>query len=317
MYFHIDKIRGITLNRIPESDIERRDSLKKFMLPANLISLNIFSKIYTHNSSLYIDLEAFNLFINELYDRFKINKKIGSYSKCKVTEVDGFFEVKSLNDLRNLEKMRDAACAVNNRKKYDLIDKLNQPLPTDIIDKKLMALDFEFESIGKHFKLLEMGISIQENNQKQSFNYSFRDKSSEKFNYGETSYVDKETVLAIFKEHFMDCDYLVGHNLNNELLILKQLGIEETFFENTKFIDTAYVSQNEFHFLNSDHVINATASLRTALRTFDIPYVRLHVAGNDASYTLDVLNQMVFHKIKSHSKKDHQKIKIVNHFKSC
>ncbi len=315
MYYNIDKIRGVTFNRIPLEESEKIAAVKKFFTSENLIDLKIFSKIYTQNSLLYIDVESFQLFQNELYKRFRIKKKTAPYEKSTVTEVDACFFVNSLNDLRELELLRQEACVTKKKKKSNLIEAFNRPLPTNIADKKLMALDFEFVTIGDYFEPLEMGVSIQVNGQRMSYNYSFSNESKDRFNYGETSNIDKTAILDIFKEHFSDCDYLVGHNLCTEISILKQLGLEEEFIENMNFIDTSYVSKNEFHFLNSDHVKNETASLRTALRTFDIPYLRLHVAGNDAAYTLDVLNQMVFYKLNFQRKNEKQKIQVCNKFK--
>jgi hypothetical protein len=108
---------------------------------------------------------------------------------------------------------------------------------------------------------------------------------------------------------------LIGHNIQSEFKVFKQLGLDECFFENVKLIDTANVTKNEFHFLNSDHVKNETASLRTALRTFAIPYTYLHVAGNDSAYTMDVLNHMVEHKLDFKPTKPKQKIQVTSTFK--
>lgn len=315
MYYHIDKIRCFTLNRIPATDVDRKWAVQKFMMTKNLVEMGIVRNIYVNDFALYINEETFINYMNVLYKQFGFKVKYAGYAKCHVSECDDSFIVETVEQLREIEERRKV---VNTQKKKEHAAKmslLNQPLPTDLEDKKLMAIDFEYIPNGNDVEPVEMGISIQHNGMRTSFNYSFVNTQKENFNFGDTINVDKSQVLNIFKEHFVDVDYLVGHDIMAELRILKLCGLEDNFLENIKFIDTATVTRNEFHFLNCDHVKNQAASLRTSLRTFGVPYVYLHVAGNDASYTLDVLNHLVAYKSNFERKTAKQKIQVNSVFK--
>lgn len=315
MYYHIDKIRGVTLNRIPAIDVDRRLAVQKFMATKNLVEIGIFRNIYVHNFALYINEETFINYMNVLYKQFGIKVKYAGYEKCHVPECEDSFIVETVEQLREIEEHRKVVNIQKNKEHAAKMSLFNQPLPTDLEDKKLMAIDFEYIPNGNVVDPVEMGISIQHNDMRTSFNYSFVNNQKENFNFGDTINVDKSQVLDIFKEHFVDVDYLVGHDIMAELRILKLCGLEDNFLENVNFIDTAFVTRNEFHFLNCDHVKNQAASLRTSLRTFGVPYVYLHVAGNDAAYTLDVLNHLVAYKSNFERKTAKQKIQVNSVFK--
>lgn len=315
MYYHIDKIRGITLNRIPMLNTERRKLLQKFMESENLIELKIFNKIHTYNSALYIDEEIFIRYMKALNIHFGLKQKPELYSKCHIPSCKKSFIIENIQQFLELTIQRKIEDNARLQRKRKQMNSFNMPLPTDFEDKKLMAIDFEFIPKGNNVEPLEMGICIQHNGMRTFFNYSFVNTDKENFNFGETINVDKSTILSIFKEHFDGVDYLVGHNIQSELKVLREFDVDESIFDNVKFIDTSYITKNEFHFLNTDHVKNQTASLRTSLRTFDIPHIRLHVAGNDAAYTLDLLNQLVLHKANYQSKKDNDKINIKSKYK--
>lgn len=315
MYYHIDKLRGVTLNRIPDLEVERKSSLNKFVNSSNLFQFGIFNKIYTFGSALYIDKDAFIEYMSLLSKSFGLKMKSSVYDKCQVPTVEESFDIETIVQMRELQERCKIIGIELNKKRADYLAALNNPLPTDLEDKKLLAIDFEFIPNGDIMEPVEMGISIQHNGMRTSFNYSFVNTQQNKFNFGETVNIDKSQLAAIFKEHFVDVDYMVGHNILTELGILKANGFDDYFFENVKFIDTSYVTKNEFHFLNTDHVKHQTASLRTSLRTLDIPYLRLHVAGNDASYTLDVLNQLISYKLSFQRRNAKQKIQVKGNFK--
>jgi hypothetical protein len=315
MYFNIDKIRGVTLNRIPADKPDMLADVKKFMRAENLLELKIFSNLYMFNSCLYIDKDSFNLFIDTLCKKFGMTNIVGSYHKCHVPDIEKSFIVESLSQFNEVENLRRQLSSESRKEHHKKRSVFNNPLPTDITDKKLLSIDFEFIPDGTHLDPVEMGISIQMNGKKVSFNYSFIHEHTNKFNYGETTYVDKFFILDIFKHHCAGCDYLIGHNLSSEIHILTSLGLDDSFFEAITLIDTACVSKNEFHFLNTDHVENDYASLKTSLRTFGIPYNRLHVAGNDAAYTLDLLECLISAKSNFKRKNDKQKIQIKSVYK--
>jgi len=315
MYYHIDKIRGVTLNRIPAIDVDRRSAIQKFMATKNLVKIGIFRNIYVYDFALYINEETFIRFMNELCQHFGLKAKSVVYAKCHIPACEESFVVEGVEQLRELEERRKVVNIQKNKQHAEKMSLLNQPLPTDLEDKKLLAIDFEYIPNGNDVEPVEMGISIQHNGMRTSFNYSFVNTQKENFNFGNKINVDKSKVLDIFKEHFVDVDYLVGHDIMVELRILKLCGLEDNFLENVKFIDTATVTRNEFHFLNCDHVKNSAASLRTSLRTFGVPYVSLHVAGNDAAYTLDVLNHLVAYKSNFERKTAKQKIQVNSVFK--
>lgn len=315
MFYHIDKIRGVTLNRISADQVDRRIGIQKFMLAENLIKIGIFKKLYTQDSAIYIDEETFMNYLLELRKHFGLKVKPTIYAKCHVPLCEDSFLIDSVQQLRNFEDRRKNGNIQKKKQHSAKMSLLNQPLPTNFVNKKLMAVDFEFIPMGNDVEPVEMGITIEINGMRACFNYSFVNTTKENFNFGKTINVDKSSILSIFEEHFSGVDYLIGHNIQSEFKVFKHLGIDECFFENVKLIDTANVTKNEFHFLNSDHVKNETASLRTSLRTFAIPYTYLHVAGNDSAYTMDVLNHMVEHKLNFNPTKRKQKIQVISHFK--
>lgn len=315
MFYHIDKIRGVTLNRISADQVDRRIDIQKFMLSANLVEIGIFQKLYTHDSAIYIDEETFMNYLLELRKHFGLKAKPAIYAKCHVPVCEDSFSIDSVEQLREFEDRRKVVNIEKNKQRSAKMSLLNQPLPTNFVNKKLMAVDFEFIPMGNDVEPVEMGITIEINGMRACFNYSFVNTTKENFNFGKTINVDKSSILSIFEEHFSGVDYLIGHNILSEFKVFKHLGVDEAFFENVKLIDTANVTKNEFHFLNSDHVKNETASLRTSLRTFAIPYTSLHVAGNDSAYTMDVLNHMVEHKLNFNPTKPKQKIQVKSTFK--
>jgi len=310
MYYNIDKIRGITLNRISADDVDRLTAVKQFFRAENLIESKILTNLYLSNSSFHIDKPSFELLVDGLSHHFGLKKKSSIYDKCHISTFERSVVIESFVHFQEFENQRREASSIRKREQAQKIELLNYPLPIDLADKKLMSIDFEFVSNGSHIEPLEMGISIQINGNRTSFNYSCISDRPNRFNYGDTIYVDKSELLSIFENHLIGCDYIVGHSLMSEFLILTSLGMKESLWRSISLIDTACVSKNEFHFLNCGHVKNDMVALRTALRIFDIPYLRLHVAGNDASYTLDVLEQMVNRKANFKQTKNNQKINV-------
>lgn len=310
MYYNIDKIRGITFNRIPADEPERLAAVKQFFRAENLIEAKILSTVYLCKSSFHIDQPSFELLVDGLAQHFGLKKKAHTYEKCHIPNFERAVPIESLVQFQELETFRRAVSSEKRREQSQTVELFNHPLPTDLTNKKLISIDFEFVSNGEHIEPLEMGISVQINGERNSFNYSCVSDRPDRFNYGETCYVDKSEIIDIFEQHLTDCDYLIGHSLMSEFLVLQRLGMDKDRLKSIPLIDTACVSKNEFHFLNCGHVKNDMASLRTALRIFNIPYLRLHVAGNDASYTLDVLEHMVSRKANFQQTKHDQKINV-------
>lgn len=73
-----------------------------------------------------------------------------------------------------------------------------------------------------------------------------------------------------------DADYLVGHAFKNDRAFLSQCG----YFKEIKVFDTIHYSKL---------ISKQEMSLERMLNAFDINHSFLHNAGNDAFYTLNLL----------------------------
>jgi hypothetical protein len=180
--------------------------------------------------------------------------------------------------------------------RLDLYHSLRQPMPQNIENTKMLSVDFEFDQ-NKDFKISECGVStyfngslthehyIVEGNyeNKKHYNLQFQ------FNFGESKVVPLETLMAIVAEKLKKADYIAGHNITSEFLILQRHGMNLLEMPHIKPIDTEQLFKKHFQTGFDDK----TSSLTSILTKLNIEYTNLHNAGNDAAYTMEALLKMI------------------------
>ncbi|KAK0736187.1 Polynucleotidyl transferase, partial [Apiosordaria backusii] len=111
---------------------------------------------------------------------------------------------------------------------------------------------------------------------------SYVTKASNKFLFGETIAIQSSSMVQTIQSHIpQDRNVvLVGHGILNELQALQALGFE---FERppSGILDTSRIANEVFQFWGG--------SLGDLLGVLGCPFNRLHVAGNDANFTLRAL----------------------------
>lgn len=153
------------------------------------------------------------------------------------------------------------------------------------IEDANMVVSIDFEYNGLHFSnVSEVGISIYYPQTKDVVNHYYIIEGCEttnakkkglrqSYHFGRTKVAPRAEVLAELKDYIKKADYLIAHDINNEMQILN---IKPDW---DKIIDTKYC---ELSLDPQDKYL----SLTETLRKHDISCSHLHNAGNDAAYAL-------------------------------
>ena len=308
-----------------------RAEFSEFIKMPNLVNLNLFSTVYmSYNSDLYVSEEDANRLSDHIHEKFGIRLK----PSC-VPISDEIFSITDFTDFKDMirqardfivspaSKLKREACKLKieneENARLNLYHSLRQPMPQNIENTKMLALDFEFDQ-NKDFKISECGVStyfngslthehyIVEGNyeNKKHYNLQFQ------FNFGESKVVPLATLMAIVAEKLKQADYIAGHNITSEFLILQRYGMNLLEMPHIKPIDTEQLLKKHFQINFDDN----TSSLTSILTKLNIEYTNLHNAGNDAAYTMEALLNMINltrkkikNKKKNRNRKDNKKLK--------
>lgn len=298
MILNISVIKSAFINTEPFSkNQELRNELKKILSNEFLFSNNIINSICLFNNNIHIGSDSAKLVIQYLNNKFNTSfeirqlKKYGKYSKEKLE----FFKIHSFDDFKFFfDSLHKEKCEKKQQRRISF----NSPLPLKFINKKLLSVDFEYRESKNNIEILEMGISISYNNETSHYHYitSTRKQNFKSFNFGNSIVIEQADFLPIFESHLCDVDYIIGHSLDMEYKVLKSNNFDCTKIDNIPFIDTSSILRLEFKILNSGKPQKSSISLKNAMRLFGINVNNFHNAGNDAAYTLELVNRLVEYK---------------------
>lgn len=287
-----------------------RAEFSEFIKMPNLVNLNLFSTVYmSYNSDLYVSEDDANRLSDLIHEKFGIRlKPLCIPISDEVFAITGFTDFKDMiRQARDFivspasELKREASkLKIENEEntRLNLYHSLRQPMPQNIENTKMLSVDFEFDQ-NKDFKISECGVStyfngslthehyIVEGNyeNKKHYNLQFQ------FNFGESKVVPLATLMAIVAEKLKHADYILGHNITSEYLILQRYGMNLLEMTHITTIDSQQIFTE--HFRSSYK--GKSLSLASVLTKLDIEHTNLHNAGNDAAYTMEALLNMYNH----------------------
>lgn len=289
-----------------------RDNIRKefaqYIAVRNIFSEKVISTVYvSYDSKFYVDatgyaelaqatLTKFGLTIEPVYHSVEVDCIV-------VTAYESFEDIISqvkngLNSKEAMDKKEEIHLAKKqeNKEKKDMMRQLSTPLPPSLTGSKLLALDFEYDQNKNHL-VFECGITKSLNGQVEYEHYLVEENYKSKknydlqlqFNFGESKVVSMDELITILRQSLAETDYLIGHCLLSEYLVLEHHGLNIFDFEQLKCLDTQTIFRDKF---NSGFT-HANLSLVNLLSLFDVAPKHLHNAGNDAAYTMIALMKMV------------------------
>jgi hypothetical protein len=189
------------------------------------------------------------------------------------------------------------------REKFDLGSNLNR----DFVNSKVLSLDFEFflDKVNKMHEITELGITFNDNGKEFSYHYlieeNYRKKKNQnlqkRFNFGKTEIIPLENVSEILSHFVGKTDYIIFHEQREDVEILDNLWIQIP--EDKVVVDTQLCFKRYFRPKGS---APNGETLDNLLKNFKLENKDLHNAGNDAYYTLKLLQKMSeIHKLMNRS----------------
>lgn len=300
---------GVTKARL---DPISRDNVRKlyanYINVKNFFDQKVISKIYvSYDSKFYVDdigyteiaeasFNKFGIMIEPIYNTFDVEcVAIDNY----MSYLDVIKQSNRFLSTAEAAVKREAIMAANKKANQDLKNlllKLSSPMPDSIENARLLVIDFEF-CHHKNNIVFECGITKSLNGQLQHEHYLVEEHYKNKKNYdlqfefgfGQTKIISMNELIVILRTSLENADYLIGHGLLSEYLVLQQHGLNIFDFTQLKCLDTQSIFREKF---NAEDIY-ATLSLINLLRVLDIAYVNLHNAGNDSAYTMMALIKII------------------------
>lgn len=290
---------------------EERDSIRaafaKYIAVKSIFNQKVISTVYvSYDSKFYVDetgyaelaaatLSKFGLSIEPVYQSVIID--------CiSITTYESFDDVVNkvriaLNNKESQIKKEELALFRKqmNQDKKELFRKLSTPLPHTLTGNRLLAIDFEYDQNKNHL-VFECGITKSFNGVVEYEHYLVEEHYKTKKNYdlqmqfkfGESKIVSMSELLIVLRQALEASDYLVGHCLLSEYLVLEYHGLNIFDFEQLQCMDTQSIFQTTFN----SGLPHSNISLVKLLALFDVVPESLHNAGNDAAYTMMALTKM-------------------------
>ncbi|ORX49329.1 hypothetical protein BCR36DRAFT_412845 [Piromyces finnis] len=114
------------------------------------------------------------------------------------------------------------------------------------------------------------------------------------FKFGESQYEKLEDIYKELKNDFDKVNYLVGHGINNDIRFLKKIKVDVSKFKKmnsgSKIDDYGIIETMD---LFSGYFLKKPVGLQKSLIKLEIQYDKLHNAGNDAYYTMQVFLEII------------------------
>lgn len=291
---------------------DKRDILNKkildFLAFNSLFSKKIISTVYiSYDSRFFVDKQGYDELSEAIFEKFSI--EIEQINQTMNIECMFIHNYQSFKDIMSQVKIiRNSKEGKENNRQFflkqqeqkekheKLKKRLYSPLPNTIYSSKLIAIDFEYDQNKNHL-IFECGITKYLNGQFQYEHYLIEENYKNKkdyalqlqFHFGTSVVVSMENLLVILNNALTETDYLIGHCVFSEYLVLKHHGLDILEFEQLKCMDTQKIFNAHFIF-NPQHT---NISLINLLSLFNITPENLHNAGNDAAYTMIALIKMI------------------------
>lgn len=313
-FYSISQFRGAFNEAVSKARLAgvERDNIRKefaeYIAIRNIFSEQVISTVYvSYDSKFYVDFVGYVELVYAILVKFDLTiepvyKSVDIIDCIVVRSYESFDDVVNqvkevLNSPQAVAKKEAILLLAQqkNKERKELIKKLSNPLPLSLHDSKLLAIDFEYDQ-NKNQLVFECGITKSLNGQSVYEHYLVAENYKTKnnydlqlqFNFGQSKVVSMAELISILRQSLAETDYLVGHSLLSEYLILEQYGLHIFDFEQLKCLDTQSVFQEKFN--SGFH--HSHLSLNNMLALFDIFPTNLHNAGNDAAYTMLVLMKM-------------------------
>ncbi len=299
LYYRLANIKSVYL-----SHEYQNDNLKEYVRDSYFSYLFLiynFEDIFIDDMHVLINEEDYKKIILPIEPYIKKHNQTGRIKSVKLTDkayrledptnsyIIGRFTKNFVanNDKKGLQSIK------NNAFKYTRhIRNLKKMKEANMI----ASIDFEYN--GLSFDCVsEVGVSLYYPQTNEIINLYYIIEGFEKtnkkkellrksFHFGETRVLSKNEVYKELMVYIKDADYLIAHDINNEMQILKIKPNWDQIID-TKYCELAIEPQEKY------------LSLSETLRKRDIPSSHLHNAGNDAAYALklaiymydEVLNQ--------------------------
>lgn len=299
---------AVSKARLPhvERDIVRAE-FAEYIALKNIFKAKVISTVYvSYDSKFYVDATGYDEIDRVVFERYGFH--LEPVYKSVDIECFGVTEYESFDDItlqmrqlfRSAEGMLKREAFDVRQKEIDLNKKkvnqhLAMPLPDSLNNARLLALDFEYDQNKNHL-VFECGITTSFNDEVVHAHYLVDGNYQNKKNYelqlqfafGESTVVTMPELMLILREHLAQADYLVGHCLLSEYLVLEYHGVDIFEFEQLKCLDTQKIFQSKF----KSNLKHSNVSLLNLLALFNVKADNLHNAGNDAAYTLLALTTM-------------------------
>lgn len=271
-----------------------------------IIERNFLKEIYMSYKSEFFLSEADALtFVDIIHTQFGIVvEPVPLTEEIEVIRIADFVDFKDMINKARLAMSSPYAKAKKDNIKdskvsvKSIIDGFNtfrKPMPKNIKNLRILSMDFEYDQ-NKDFQISECGMSTYFNGEivhehyivagnyenKKHYNLQF------KFKFGESQIITMASLLKIIQSRISKADYIVGHGVAAEYLVLKHYGFKLTEMPNLAGLDTQRIFASKFHY-EAEH---QHLSLGDMLALLAIPYESLHNAGNDAAYALQALVKM-------------------------
>lgn len=321
---------AVSKARLPhvERDIVRADFAEYISLK-NIFNEKVISTVYvSYDSKFYVDAVGYSEIEQVVFEKYGLH--LEPVYKSVDIECFAINEYQSFDDItaqmralfRSEEGMLKREAFDVMQKEIDLNKKkinkhLSMPLPDSLANTHLLALDFEYDQNKNHL-VFECGITTSFNDEVVHSHYlvdgNYQNKKNYElqlqFEFGESTVVTMPELMAILRHHLETADYLVGHCLLSEYLVLEYHGIDIFEFKQLKCLDTQKIFQSKFR---SD-LKHSNVSLNNLLAIFDVTADNFHNAGNDAAYTMLALITManVFYSELERNPERLRKISLVN-----
>jgi hypothetical protein len=283
-----------------ESTVLNIESAIKENFNENLSISKLTRKEVDHNSDKFV---KFNVKSKEeykqIFELFIENSNFGISYKSEKEEKKNIAEKNQKKHLDSVQKIK-----IKKREAFNNKSDLN----VDFSKTRVACIDLEFfihkGNINKRrtHEITEIGIAYVSPHQKRNEHFLIKEnyekkKNREKqglFNFGNTTILTEEGAKKYLDVFLKNVDYILFHEGREDLLALKQIGIDvEKNYPNIQIIDTQLMYKRFFGENRVNNIIGGEP-LNVLLDNFGVEYKSsyLHNGGNDAEYTLQLLFSM-------------------------
>jgi hypothetical protein len=306
---------------------QKKEIIQFFQID-NLVKNNLVHVVYTsdEHAPFFLDEDSVKKIFREATNQFQIpfemndfyegkqpllkieeDQKIKKYEVNKYTNISLIAEEHNQNSTYGLKKQKEQEQEkIEKQKKVEKIIELSKEkrilsrkvfdgksnLARDFINTKVLAIDFEYFKTDKYYSITEIGIAVNEKDNISGYHFLIQENYQKKkngnlqkkFNFGESKVIEVNQIRDIIEHLLKDSQYILFHTEKYDMEILQQFGIR---LNNTQVVDTqaAYQRYYKHHDIPKE-------KLKNLLNVFKIPFKNLHNAGNDAYYTLMLLQKM-------------------------